>query len=278
VLKQRIIVALIFLPIFIWLIYLPNAIPFFILVLAALALALLELAGMIKLRGIAVSRTVTLPAILGLGLVSGFTPEAGWLHTGIPGLLWSVGILAMLLLCFRELFFAKTETSFQNMSAGLFSILLLGGVGCYVILLRRLPEGSSWIIMLFGFNWIYDSAALFSGKLFGRRKLAPLISPGKTVEGLIGGLAVNAVAAVIAYYAWLPPQIGFSLLGFVGLGLGIGLLAQAGDLVESLIKRWSGIKDSSGFIPGHGGILDKIDSTIFTAPALYCVARLLLHL
>lgn len=104
---------------------------------------------------------------------------------------------------------------------------------------------------------------------------APSVSPSKTVEGMAAGLLLNVLAALAAYAWWAARDLGFSLAGFVSLGLLLGVLAQAGDLAESLLKRWAGAKDASQLIPGHGGVLDKIDNLFFTAPVLYVIAWLM---
>jgi len=271
---KRIVVALIFLPVFVWLIYLPNPTPFFFLTLAALVLAVVELGDLLRRHGAHFSRGIAIPAVILMGLSAAYPELAARMLGNQPATaLWTLAILVLLGLCLRSLLRQKIETGVTDLALSFFAVMLLGGVGTFVFSLRRLPDGPSWIVILFGFNWIYDSAALFAGKWFGRRKLSPLISPSKTVEGMLGGLAVNLATAVIVYAFWFPRELGFTLPGFAALGVGMGLLAQAGDLVESLIKRWSGAKDSSGFIPGHGGVLDKIDSSIFTAPVLFWIAQ-----
>ncbi|MCK5218672.1 phosphatidate cytidylyltransferase [bacterium] len=274
---KRIIVALVFLPLFVCLIALPNPEPFFIFYFLLLAAAMLEMGRLIQERGLSLRWSISLPIVMLMCLVAGYSRELGNVFSWPPGaMLWIIIISAVLLLSLREILFGRIETIFLNLSANVLAILIIGGIGSFVFLLRGLPQGSWWLCILFGFNWIYDGGALFCGKYFGRRKLAPAISPAKTIEGLIGGIAANAVIAVIAYLTFLPPTLGFTLAGFAGLGMLMGLMAQAGDLLESALKRWSGIKNSAGFIPGHGGVLDKIDSSFFTAPFLYAVARILM--
>jgi phosphatidate cytidylyltransferase len=113
---------------------------------------------------------------------------------------------------------------------------------------------------------VADSAAFFVGNAAGRRKLAPAISPGKTMEGAAGGLAGGIAAAVVVRSLGLPfVPLRHALL----LGLAVAALGIAGDLVESLLKRWAGVKDSGVLFPGHGGMLDRLDSILFGAPVLY---------
>lgn len=274
--RKRLLVALIFLPLFAWVISLPNPLLFFFMMYIGVIMATIELGGLIQNRGIRFSKSITLVAIL---LISVQATYPAWFHpflpSGIKLTFWSIIIFSMLVLSLREVLMGFHENNFANISTNVYSILLVGGIGSYLALLRHLPEGRWWIFILFGFNWFYDSAALFTGKYFGSHQLAKTISPAKTVEGLYGGLAINVIVAVVIYYTLLPAAMNFSLIGFIGLGVLLGLTSQAGDLVESLIKRWSGKKDSSSIIPGHGGLLDKIDNLIFSAPILYLVSQLM---
>lgn len=131
-------------------------------------------------------------------------------------------------------------------------------------LLGWLGAGRAWVVILVLGVWAYDTAAYFVGRRFGRRHFIPHISPGKTVEGTIGGL----VAAVVVG-AFLVAAIGRSPLGGAFLGLSIGVAAQIGDLVESMLKRAAGAKESGRLIPGHGGMLDRVDSFLFAAPVAF---------
>ncbi len=127
-------------------------------------------------------------------------------------------------------------------------------------------------------TWLTDIGAYTFGRLFGRRKLMPAISPGKTVAGGVGGVAVCVAATYLyVHYALRPvAQLGLTPLGIVVFGLAISIAAQAGDLFESLLKREAGVKDSSQLIPGHGGVLDRLDSLLFVLPVAYLLLGLLL--
>jgi phosphatidate cytidylyltransferase len=117
---------------------------------------------------------------------------------------------------------------------------------------------------------ISDTAQYYTGRAFGRRKLAPEISPKKTIEGAIGGFVFGALALTVIGAWWLPdvPVVLRAVLGVTIVALGI-----AGDLFESMLKRSAGAKDSSSLIPGHGGVLDRIDALLFAAPVYYVVLR-----
>src|SRR4030095_1881521 len=112
-----------------------------------------------------------------------------------------------------------------------------------------------------------DSAQYYTGRAFGRRKLSPLISPAKTIEGALGGLLVAAHAGALLGPSLLP--VPLSLAAAAGCALLLAGFGIAGDLFESLLKRSAGVKDSSNLIPGHGGILDRIDAYLFAAPVFY---------
>lgn len=129
------------------------------------------------------------------------------------------------------------------------------------------PETMVWMIAVIAAS---DSAQYYTGRSLGRRKLAPAVSPGKTIEGLLGGLVVAPIAAA-ALAPWGLPDAPWYLAAIVGLVL--AAFGVGGDLFESLLKRSAGMKDSSTLIPGHGGVLDRIDAYLFAAPAFYLLLR-----
>ena len=129
------------------------------------------------------------------------------------------------------------------------------------------PWTTLWML---GTVVVSDSAQYYAGRAFGRRKLAPAVSPAKTVEGAVGGLVAAAVAGAIVGPRVLPD---LAPLTGAGLGLVLAMAGIAGDLFESLLKRGAGVKDSSALIPGHGGVLDRIDAQLFAAPVFYLFLR-----
>jgi phosphatidate cytidylyltransferase len=145
----------------------------------------------------------------------------------------------------------------------------LGALGGTLGGLRTIaPEPAGpWIItMLFTVVMMADSAAYFVGSAVGRHKLAPTISPGKSVEGVLGGIAGGVLGALLIRRLGLPLlPLGHAIV----LGVMVTAAGTAGDLVESLMKRWAGVKDSGRLFPGHGGMLDRLDSLLFAAPVLY---------
>lgn len=137
---------------------------------------------------------------------------------------------------------------------------------CLIVLLRGAPEGVAWIFFLLFMVFAGDTGALYAGKFFGKHKLSPSISPGKTIEGSIGGLIFSMIIGYIFVCLFLPhlntPSI---FLLFVV----VNFFAQAGDFFESQLKRTGNIKDSGNMLPGHGGILDRIDALLFATPVAY---------
>jgi len=164
-----------------------------------------------------------------------------------------------------------------------FGVLYLGGLLSFGVPLRNgwlwvPPEGQATEARVAGtlffffpiiITWIADTAAYFAGRAFGRRKLAPKISPNKTVAGAIAALLAATVVAPI-YSMWaLPGGWEFKPLPSIAFGLAIGVLAIVGDLVESAMKRECGVKDSSNLLPGHGGVLDRLDSLLWAIPTAF---------
>lgn len=138
--------------------------------------------------------------------------------------------------------------------------------------------GSALVLLPVVLTWGSDTGAYFVGRAFGKRKLIPSVSPGKTVAGAVGGLIATVVVAYLYSRFALRPaaQLALSPWGAVIFGTLISIAAQVGDLAESLLKREADVKDSSRLIPGHGGVLDRVDSLLFTLPVGYLLADLLL--
>ncbi|MBP7867275.1 MAG: phosphatidate cytidylyltransferase [Acidobacteria bacterium] len=134
-------------------------------------------------------------------------------------------------------------------------------------------RGPLLLVLFFLVQWLGDSFAYLSGRLFGRHKLCEAVSPKKTVEGTLGGLLGSAGAGVAVALAGFPERAWWP---FAAAAVFLGAAGQVGDLMESLFKRCCGVKDSSGLIPGHGGMLDRIDSLLFTAPVFYFLMGMVL--
>lgn len=159
--------------------------------------------------------------------------------------------------------FGDLTTATARASLMVFGILYLTLSLTPLALLKRRADGSAWIFLVLSITWFSDTGAYFSGRALGKHKLYPAISPGKSVEGAIGGIVSSVLAAILAK-SWYLPQL--DIIDVVILSLVGGALAQIGDLVESMIKRSYQVKDSGWIIPGHGGLLDRIDALLFSAP------------
>jgi phosphatidate cytidylyltransferase len=177
-------------------------------------------------------------------------------------------VAAMVLLAFMVGLFTRQElvTSVQSVAFTLLGVFYVGWLLSYVLLLRMLSDGPYYVFYIFGVVWLGDAAALMVGTVIGRHQLAPAISPRKTIEGAVGGLLGSLCGAILG---GLWPLGHFTLSQCLAVGGMLAILGQLGDLSESLLKRSAGVKDSGGLIPGHGGILDKVDGILFGAPALY---------
>lgn len=157
---------------------------------------------------------------------------------------------------------AASRDAIGKYVVGIAWIALLG----FIVRLRQLDHGVAWVFLVLAIPWAGDTGAYFAGRAFGRRKLYPLVSPKKTWEGFAGGIIVSVVAVFIVRALGLP---NLRVLDSVGLGALLGAAAVAGDLSESLLKRAYDVKDSGAIMPGHGGLLDRVDSVLFVAPLLY---------
>lgn len=144
----------------------------------------------------------------------------------------------------------------------------------YLLLIRVLPHGKNMIFFLLLVVWTGDTAAFYMGKFFGKHKLSPRISPNKSIEGALGGMFGSILVSAVAHFTFLK-QI--NLANSISLGFLLNVFGQLGDLTESLLKRGFRVKDSGTLIPGHGGILDRIDSILFAGPVLYYYVILYLH-
>lgn len=204
----------------------------------------------------------------GLFLVAAMLPQ-------LRLLLLESGLGIALLVTFPLLFFRKKlEGAMVDWSLTLAIAIYLGWPLSLFPLLRGFQVGISagfwWVLTVLLGVWGFDSGAFFTGHFIGRHKLAPSISPAKTWEGVIGGMVLS-IAAALLFTTW---PLGVPWYLAILLGILIGVAATLGDLAESLIKRQTHVKDSGQIIPGHGGILDRIDSLLFAVIVVYIFAQL----
>lgn len=192
----------------------------------------------------------------------------GIIFMGRTDLIYPVVTLLFIILSLQLLAGFNKYSALES-AVALWGIIYLGGLGGYLLLIRFLPRGIPATGMLLLNVWGYDTCAYFAGIKWGHRKLAPEISPQKSVEGALAG-ALGAVVLSTAA-VWLFPHLLAPLTAgtAVLLGLGISIFSQMGDLLESALKRQTAVKDSGSLIPGHGGVLDRFDSLWLAAPFAY---------
>jgi phosphatidate cytidylyltransferase len=169
------------------------------------------------------------------------------------------------------LFWLTSNLETRTLRAVLAVLLMALWVGAplaHLGLFPRSRHGMILILIAVVGPWISDSSAYFAGRFFGRRLLFPALSPNKTVEGSLSGLLLTVLIVGLISYEFL----GFSAVKAAVIGAGVSILAQSGDLFESTLKRILDVKDLGNLLPGHGGILDRIDSLLFTAPAVYYIS------
>jgi phosphatidate cytidylyltransferase len=224
-----------------------------------------ELRDMLARRGIGLN----LPLLLGGGsLLFLFSlPQLYWHFPQVPWREVALGLFLMGSFSYELLRGADLTRFAFTLLAFLYLPWSLG----YVLLLRETPDPGLglWTLSLpLVASFATDIGAYFAGRFFGRHKLAPEISPGKTLEGSMGGILFSFLA-LLAYTALVREVFPFGLLELWLFSLLLSLAAQLGDLAESMLKRFAGVKDSGRFLPGHGGLLDRIDSLLFTFPLTY---------
>ncbi len=254
-----------------------------VLVLAALASReaerLLPLAGRPVIRhgvlggAIVLVAAAAVPAILGSKLL-GEQPAALELAARVSAI-DGVALVGVVVVILAMIAFARRDPAdgFGAWSSTAFGALYVSLLGAVAILTTLWTDPASaegglwperrWILVLLAGVWSFDTGAYLVGRAIGRRPFLPWISPKKTLEGVLGGLVVATV--VVALVLWIS---GSAPLEALILGPLLGVVAQSGDLAESLLKRAAGVKDSGTLLPGHGGILDRVDSILFAAPVL----------
>lgn len=254
---KRLISALCILPPLVLIVRFGSSFHFLLLLTFVVGLGLLEFYRMLSAKGF--------PCWRWLGVAFGVALPLAFYMGGMAN---QAAVAAIIILSFIVGLFTRQglATAVQSVAFTLLGVFYVGWLLSYVLWLRLLIDGPYYVFYIFGVVWLGDAAALVGGTLMGRHKLAPSISPRKTVEGAVGGVLGSLCGAVLGGL-WLLGH--FTITQCLAVGFILAVLGQLGDLSESLLKRSTGIKDSGRLIPGHGGILDKVDGILFGAPTLY---------
>jgi len=253
--RQRVLSALVLIPLIFVVIWFGGP-AYSLLVAAVAAVVALEFYGMMGLSSRHPLTLFGLISVLLFILVSHFEGE----YTA--PLLTFVAVFSLIWLIFRS----PVKDAAINWAWTLGGIIYIGWMLSHLIPLRGLEAGRDWVLFTIFVTFAADTAAFFVGRAWGRHPLASAISPGKTWEGAIGGFlgAIAAASILAAILPGIPVHWHIVLLGAL-----IGIFAQLGDLSESMLKRSAGVKDSGRLIPGHGGLLDRLDSILFTVVVVY---------
>jgi phosphatidate cytidylyltransferase len=286
-LVKRILVAVIGIPIVIYVAFMPYSL--LGLTLIAGLLAVHEFYNLAKAKGfipqVAIGMTFTTLIMLSFAhneilRVAAFLHMHIQISTVIISLLPIILILGVFATLLAELFKGYpnplAQSSVTIAGAAYIGLGLGGFYGVHEViygLTNQSAQAGYFVIAMLGSIWICDSAAYFVGRKFGRHKIAVKISPNKSWEGAIAGL-VAAIATWLFARLYIVGLEEVSLSTAIAIGINVGILGQAGDFAESMLKRDAGVKDSSTLIPGHGGVLDRIDSILFVAPLTYVYLQL----
>lgn len=264
-LRQRVLVTVLLLPLGIAAI-LAGGLWFLLLIAIVLGLAAWEFAALFRAMDLQPSGPLVLTGVLALlfaRYVAGFAHDA-----------WLLPLLIMLSVAYHLWQFERgRDLAASDFALTLTGIFYLGILGSYFLLVRQFEHGAWWLLLTLPAVWIADSAAYFLGTRFGRRKLVPRLSPHKSWEGYISGIIFSALGTPLLlwlYQRWgMPAAPAFTSTNAILLGLAMGIFPTLGDLAESMMKRQVGVKDSGSILPGHGGMLDRIDSWLWALPIGY---------
>jgi phosphatidate cytidylyltransferase len=283
-LLRRVLSVAVLLPIIIGLVY-AGVLPVALLTAAAVVVALLELYAALQRSGYEPRRLTGI--LSGLLLCAAATLQS-LLPTQANDWIGFALAASLLVALVAEIFRHNHAGSLEGWTLTFACACYTGWLLSHYILLRglhipleggggwlaflHLPPGAAWVFLVLAITWFDDTMAYVVGSTWGRHQMAPYLSPKKSWEGAIGGFVASVLVALLAV-----PLLGLPLSypAAAVLGMAGGIAGQVGDLVESLIKRQIGTKDIGHIIPGHGGLLDRLDSMLFTAPVLYYLILLL---
>lgn len=266
-LKTRIIAALVFAPVLLGLVFW-GGLP---LAAACVVIALLMVWEYLHLAlgsGDAFLKLVAFAVTAGVA-----TQTLDLLPQVAAGLLIPVAVMAVFVAALARP--TPIDGALRRVAVVAFGAVYCGALIPYLSRLRDMEQGLGLALMALGCTWLADTGAYFAGRFFGRHKLYPAVSPGKTIEGGIGGLVASVVVAALIRQLF---SVEMSLMHTVAVGVLAAVFGVLGDLCESMLKRSVGAKDSGKLIPGHGGVLDRFDAMMFVAPAVFLYATVVIQL
>ena len=264
-LNKRVISAVLFLPVFYLFAWKLEPVYFTMLVTAMACVGQYEFYRMAQARGF---RPMSV-----LGIALGSLVVLNHYHT----LFRDMGMLfpftaSILLITMARLFSPRpVDGALEDVAFTLLGMFYVAALFAYQVVIRLGADGRQWLVFLYFIIWASDIGAYSIGIPFGKHRLYEKVSPKKSIEGLAGALAASAGMALLCR-VWFMPSIGMGEA--VAIALVLAVAGTVGDLVESLFKRAAGVKDSGTLIPGHGGVLDRMDSMLFAAPVLYYYLRM----
>ncbi len=255
-LRYRVITGLVLAPLAIGAVFYLDTLAFAVVFWCVAAAAVYEWAGLLGLQHVA-ARVAYVSAY-------GLCAVALWYLPAWHVPLMLAGVIVWLCACVAVLTYPRLKDLYANAALLAPLGLFIGSVGWVALVgIRQVEQGSWWLLFMFGVVWGADVGAYFAGRAFGKRPLAPHVSPAKTWEGVAGGALLPGIICGAAVMLWQPQPLFW--LGVTLLLVGVSVF---GDLFESLLKRATGIKDSGTLLPGHGGMLDRIDSILAVLPVL----------
>lgn len=266
----RLLTATVLVPLLAALVWIPVCAPLLLLFVTTLcAVGLREFYAIVRRKSIDVEANAGTAAGLAVMLAA---------YLGDPVLMNAVFFAGVALMAWVHLL--RGAWSVEGLAVSALGVLYVGWMPAHFVLVHRVPElGPGLLTFLCVAVMCSDAGAFFAGRSMGRNKLASRLSPNKTWEGAIGGLLGAALSVAILYalgrYAGIPGLPPWPLWAYVVIGVVLSVAGQVGDLVESMLKRDVGVKDSGDLLPGHGGVLDRCDALLFTSPCFYYMFRLL---
>lgn len=271
-LSKRIISAVILIPLVLFVTLWNNTVPFAIGIYFVILLGSHEVIQITLKSGEKISAIVVWAGAIAIPLCFQF-PNYGWF-------LFGVTLVSLMFLSFLFKLFSHNPTQdvVRYVSVNVFTAVLFPFFMSFIWLTRMFPDGGLWILFLFVTIWTSDIVAYFVGSKFGKRYIVPSVSPKKSLEGFIGGFTGGIAAAFIFYKLFLSGQLHLASWQVILLACDVVVAGILGDLFESMMKRSAKIKDSGNVIPGHGGILDRVDSVLFAAPVLYIYISIFMRL